>query len=117
VSWGRTKQHQLRAFRRAGDVSRVHSTIRWAIPSLYRVLGTEHALDIVILDAGTTGRPQVRDPFNDDAIAQITTQIAASVDTDVLARAARTAATLSDDDLAEQTLELIREATTTPPPR
>jgi predicted ATPase/DNA-binding SARP family transcriptional activator len=102
---------QLRAFRRAGAASRVRGTIRYAIPVLYRLLGARRGVDIVILDAGTTARPHIRQPFADAAIAEITKQIAASFDNDVVARATRTAESLSDDDLAERTLELIHEAT------
>jgi predicted ATPase/DNA-binding SARP family transcriptional activator len=104
---------QLRAFRRAGAVGRVRGTIRNAIPVLYRLLGPDRGGDIVILDAGTTSRPHIRQPFHDVAIAEITAQIAAEVDNDVVARAARTAESLSDDDLAERALELIHEATAT----
>jgi predicted ATPase/DNA-binding SARP family transcriptional activator len=104
---------QLRAFRRAGDVGRVRGTIRHAIPALHRLLGTERRVDIVILDAGTAARPHIRQPFRDAAIAEITAQIAASLDNDVVASVARTAESLSDDDLAERTLELIHEATAT----
>jgi hypothetical protein len=104
---------QLRAFRRAGAVGRVRGTIRNAIPVLYRLLGTERGVDIVILDTGTTSRPHIRQPFHDTAIAEITAQIVAAVDNNVVARAARTAESLSDDDLAERTLELLHEATAT----
>jgi predicted ATPase/DNA-binding SARP family transcriptional activator len=108
---------QLRAFRRAGDASRVRGAIREAIPSLYRLLGPDRGVDIVTLDAGTTRRPHVRVPFNDAAIAEVTSEIAEILDSAVFARAAQTAESLSDDDLAERTLELIREATATPPQR
>jgi hypothetical protein len=104
---------QLRAFRRSGAVSRVRGAIRIAIPALYRLLGTERAVDIVTLDAGTTSRPHIRQPFNDAAIAEITAQIAASVDNDVVAGVARTAEALSDDDLAERALALLHEAIAT----
>jgi hypothetical protein len=107
----RLTDEQLRYFRRAGDVLRVRGTIRHAIPALYRLLGTERGVDIVILDAGTTARPHIRQLFRDVAIAEITEQIAASGDNDELARAARTAESLTDDDLADRTLELIHEAT------
>jgi hypothetical protein len=56
-------------------------------------------------------------PFNDAAIAEVTSEIAEILDSAVFARAAQTAESLSDDDLAERTLELIREATATPPQR
>jgi predicted ATPase/DNA-binding SARP family transcriptional activator len=102
---------QLRASRRAGDVNRVRGGIRHAIPALYRLLGTDRGADIVILDAGTAARPHIRQPFRDASIAEITAQIAASVDNDVLVRAARTAESLSDDDLTERALELVHEAT------
>jgi hypothetical protein len=104
---------QLRAFRRAGASSRVRGTIRNAIPALYRLLGTERGVDIVILDVGTTTRPHIWQPVRDAAIAEITAQIAASLDNEVVARAARTAESLSDDELAERTLQLIHEATAT----
>jgi predicted ATPase/DNA-binding SARP family transcriptional activator len=102
---------QLRAFRRAGASNRVRGTIRNAIPALYRLLGTERGVDILILDVGTRTRPHIWQPPRDAAIAEISAQIAASVDDEIVARATRTAESLSDDDLAERTLDLIHEAT------
>jgi hypothetical protein len=104
---------ELRAFRRAGDVGRVRGTIRHAIPALYRLLGSERGVDLVMLEAGTAARPHIRQPFRDAAIAEIRATITASLDNDVVDGAVRSAQSLTDSELAERALELIHEATAT----
>jgi len=64
-----------------------------------------------MLDAGTTSRPHISQPFRETAINRIIAEIAASLGDDTFARAVRTGGALTDDDLAERTLELIHEAT------
>lgn len=101
---------QFLRFRRAGDLSRAHSVLRMAIPAIHRSLGPEHGADIVALEAGTSQRPMVNEPFNNTVIVSVLDDIGQRLDPASFSEAQARGATMDDDALFELGLHLLSSA-------
>ncbi len=106
---------QFLQFRRAGDLSRAHSTLRMAIPALQRQLDEEHWTDLVTLEAGTASRPFVDEPFNNQAITAVIQTIRDQLGTEAVNQAADQATHMDDTALFELGLHAITNARTRTP--
>ncbi len=106
---------QFVQFRRAGDLSRAHSTLRMTIPALHRQLDEKHWTDLVTLEAGLSSRPFVDEPFNNQAIAAAIETIRNSLGTETVNQAAHKATHMDDNALFELGLRAITNARTRTP--
>ncbi len=100
---------QFLIFRRAGDAGRVRSCIRMVIPALHKVLDERNHPDLVTLDSGTFGRPQIREPFIDTAVNQSIDLIDAA-DSEAAGEARSRGGALGDDAVFDLALELMETA-------
>jgi predicted ATPase/class 3 adenylate cyclase len=103
---------QFTMFRRAGDAARARDVIRVAIPVLHRLTDRRRWPDIVILDAGTSDRPQVRQPHHEQRVETTINEIRHHLGDDVTASAALTGSTLDDDEVFGLAYELMLEIST-----
>lgn len=98
---------QFLRFRRAGDLSRAHSVLRLSIPAVHRLTDRQHWDDLVTLEAGTASRPMVNEPFNNDAIATVLTNIERDLGPQAIMDARTRGLAMNDDTLFELGLHLI----------
>ena len=84
------------------------------IPALHRLVRPPQWVDLVVLNGGTVDRPHVQ-PFNDQAVANVITQIVNDIGREAVDQAASRGAGMSDENVLDLTLSLMQ--TTAPRPR
>jgi hypothetical protein len=97
----------LLAFRRAGDTARVRGVIRMMIPALHRIIPPPRRVDLIVLDGGTADRPHVREPFNDNAVADVVAQIVNEIGQETVDEAISRGAGMLDQDVLDLVLTII----------